>query len=978
MAWEGRPKIEDDGVDHALLSNVTFLDRPSATPPSPPQPQPPTTTTKAKSRSREADGPGSVKRRCCDGNTPSCAACASVYGTECVYDPNSDHRRKGVYKKDIDNLKTRNSTLQTLIQAVLDYPEEEAFDLVRQIRSAANLDDVADSLQTRENGMDEDEDELESPLDGLDPSADARTFEAELSGKMGELRLEDGSVKYIGGTSNLILLDAVSVPADASSTSSELEQRQREAPLTSWTTVTSDLVLFKHLMNMYFNWHYPYFTTLSKSLFYRDFLLGRPADDTRRKSEYCSPLLVNAMLALGCHFSSWPGARADPEDSATTGDHFFREAKRLLVEDDEHEKPRLATVQALALMSVREAGCGREGKGWVYSGMSFRMAGDLGLNVDSGGLTGHRSDLNDEEIDARRVTFWGCFLFDKCWSNYLGRQPQLPVSNITVPKFDVFPVEDAATWSPYTDAGMIQAYSQPARTRAVALRISSLCEISSDLLIYFYHPTHMDRSGNKSTELKKLSELHTRLEAWRKEMPKEMEPREGALPPVLLMHMFFQLLFIHLFRPFLKYNRSTSPLPPHVSPRKICTSAAQMISKLLRLYKRTYGLRQICNVAVYIAHSACTIHLLNLPEKTAKRDIVHGVKHLQEIAEGWLCARRTLAILNMLAKRWSIEMPDEAAMVLANAEANYGAYVMDELTPRSNHSSPPSHNVNANGAEPSTHSSPDSQVYVSTVQSHGTDGVEPIPPSVGPRSGDNHSTPIPRIVEMATSHPAQRYAAVQSVPQPYFSPPIPGQPHLPHLRLHAPRHSPASSVATIATDTTTAWDPPINGAISPPITSNANAMSIGLPMSSPSHPHPHPHPQPPQPQHMNLASPLVSPPIPISNHNPFAHIIPETHDWWLRDQSALAVGFENWNGFDPTSAPGSAPPMAGSATTHSNGSGGDAVPHGPHTNHANVSSISEGGAATTAPAPAAGIGPAGMEFTMPTEPYAGFESDWFG
>lgn len=161
-------------------------------------------------------------------------------------------------------------------------------------------------------------------------------------------------------------------------------------------------------MNMYFTWHYTYFTTLSKSLFYRDFLLGMPPPGTRRKTEYCTPLLVNAMLALGCHFTSWPAARANPADSATAGDHFSREAKRLLMENDEHESPRLATVQALALMSVREAGCGREAKGWVYSGMSFRMAYDLGLNVDSGLLS-----IDEEETDARRMTIWGCFLFDK-------------------------------------------------------------------------------------------------------------------------------------------------------------------------------------------------------------------------------------------------------------------------------------------------------------------------------------------------------------------------------------------------------------------------------------------------------------------------------------------------------------------------------------------------------------------------------------
>jgi len=136
--------------------------------------------------------------------------------------------------------------------------------------------------------------------------------------------------------------------------------------------------------------------------------------------------------------------------------------------------------------------------------------------------------------------------------------------------------------------------------------------------------------------------------------------------------MFFQLLFIHLFRPFLKYKQSTSPLPAHVSPRKFCTQAASTISKLLRLYKRTYGLRQIVNIAVYILHSACTIHLLNLPEKNAERDIVHGLKHLEEISESWLCARKTLAILQASSRRWNIQLPKDAGKVFHRTEAKFG------------------------------------------------------------------------------------------------------------------------------------------------------------------------------------------------------------------------------------------------------------------------------------------------------------------
>lgn len=123
----------------------------------------------------------------------------------------------------------------------------------------------------------------------------------------------------------------------------------------------------------------------------------------------------------------------------------------------------------------------------------------------------------------------------RCWSNYLGRLPQLPLCNVTVPKFDVFPVEDADIWTAYTDLGFNRAHAQPCRTRALALQISALCEISNDIMLSFYNPKDMRKPSTKQTVLKKLGEVQQRLEAWKRELPKELEPREGGLPNTLVM-----------------------------------------------------------------------------------------------------------------------------------------------------------------------------------------------------------------------------------------------------------------------------------------------------------------------------------------------------------------------------------------------------------------------------------------------------------
>lgn len=498
--------------------------------------------SKKKSRSR-AD-PSSQKRKCvstaciacrrrkskCDGAMPSCAACASVYGTECVYDPNSDHRRKGVYREKIDSMKAQSSTLQILIEAILNAAEDEVADVVRKIRTCDSLDAMAESI-LKQDYTNEEQDELVATEEEYTTSGVPDEGERDLARKMGELRLENGSARFIGGTSHLIYLG--NPLEDNEEPESDSMIPFSDNPLASWTRVTSNNDVIHHLITMYFNWHYPYFTTLSKDLFFRDF--GRGKNPNPKGTTYCSSLLVNAMLALGCHFTDHPAAYGTPGDSRTKGDHFFAEAKRLIIENDEYEKPRLVTVQALALMSVREAGCGREAKGWVYSGMSFRMAQDLGLNLDTGGIAAAKGTLHEQEVDARRITFWGCFLFDKCWSNYLGRLPQLHKSSYNVPKFDVFPDEDAQPWCPYTDTGFDESVKQPSRTRAIALHLSKLCEISSDLLLFFYHPNAIGRSSGKSVELKHLSELHRRLEEWRNQLPKEFEPKEEQLPNVLLM-----------------------------------------------------------------------------------------------------------------------------------------------------------------------------------------------------------------------------------------------------------------------------------------------------------------------------------------------------------------------------------------------------------------------------------------------------------
>jgi hypothetical protein len=49
---------------------------------------------------------------------------------------------------------------------------------------------------------------------------------------------------------------------------------------------------------------------------------------------------------------------------------------------------------------------------FLTTGMSFRMALDLGLHLDSQRLV-ELGYLSEEEYNMRAITFWGCFIFDR-------------------------------------------------------------------------------------------------------------------------------------------------------------------------------------------------------------------------------------------------------------------------------------------------------------------------------------------------------------------------------------------------------------------------------------------------------------------------------------------------------------------------------------------------------------------------------------
>lgn len=144
--------------------------------------------------------------------------------------------------------------------------------------------------------------------------------------------------------------------------------------------VTSDTDLIQHLLTLCLCWEYPTSASLSKEHYLRDF------HDGRRR--YCSSLLTNALLSLGCRLSNQHAIGGDSSDCVASGEHFFRECQRLYLSKADHRS--VTTVQTLRIISLREASCGRISISGYYSSQYMWLAIKTGL---------HRDDVDDSQKD---------------------------------------------------------------------------------------------------------------------------------------------------------------------------------------------------------------------------------------------------------------------------------------------------------------------------------------------------------------------------------------------------------------------------------------------------------------------------------------------------------------------------------------------------------------------------------------------------
>ncbi|PSN68600.1 hypothetical protein BS50DRAFT_461464, partial [Corynespora cassiicola Philippines] len=576
----------------------------------------------------------------CDGGTPVCATCTAVYKTECFYDAESESRRAKATA--VTNNGTGTSSIiisssssssdaagagnaEFLVSSIRTLPESEVYDLIQHIRKDGSKDGRLDIAALADSWR---------RTVTLPPSTpmDPRSLETDLSLLLGRPAMtQSGESRHFGHTSSLGL-----VAEDENYTRSRMRDTSVERKLPTWTTVSQDMAFVEHLLDLYFKWSHPFYVIFSRECFLKDFRNGR--------EKYCSQLLVNSILAYACHFSDEPAARTDPENARTAGDHFFAEARRLLFED---ESPSLTTTQALCVMALREPSMSRDSLGFMYAGRCMRMAIELGLHLSN--LASPALGLTPSEVEVRKVTFWGCFTVDAVWSICIGRISQLPRAAITLDK----PILDEPTpgLQPEAYHGGIPAPPGTVTSRMFLQSFSTLSELINDNNYMFFAPRERFTS-------RRLLDCYSKYLNWYKGLPRELR-LEGVTTPqphIIVLHMLYNTVIVHLFRPMLKVDLIHS----NVRPRDICIESANNVIDLLRLYRSHYSMRACHLVLTHILLSVTIVHLLFSTDQTIYRqNLVEGLTGLQDLSICHHFGGRSFKIVHALSKTWNLPWPDE-------------------------------------------------------------------------------------------------------------------------------------------------------------------------------------------------------------------------------------------------------------------------------------------------------------------------------
>ncbi|TFK73147.1 hypothetical protein BDN72DRAFT_247720 [Pluteus cervinus] len=388
-------------------------------------------------------------------------------------------------------------------------------------------------------------------------------------------------------------------------------------------------------------------------LFLRDMhrALSVPVSQPAPKTAHYSPMLHNALIALGSGFSD------DPKVRDLKARRYFASAAKNYLEA-ECASPNLSVVQALSILGSFHSSQGEQTLGYLFFGMSARMSQALGLGVDCSSWVRAGLISEHDRLD-RDWNYWTTFTQDVCWSLYVGRDFGIQPPSLLLPVPYVDADFDQMPWH-YPPANIPVQPNYFSRTFAATCQLLMIARRIMNVV------NQLSNSANRHEINEELvSSIDLELNTWKSNLAPEvnitLQSHKTATPHRLMLHLAYWWLFILLHRPFF-HRRGRPGHGTEIDHVKLCRRATDNIMELLGSYRSLYSLRYVPITLVQVIFSAGTVYLLMAVQALSGSRVAKGtleqavsqlnlcLEYLAEIGKSWQCATNIAGILKNLVQ----------------------------------------------------------------------------------------------------------------------------------------------------------------------------------------------------------------------------------------------------------------------------------------------------------------------------------------
>ncbi|KAI9290385.1 fungal-specific transcription factor domain-containing protein [Umbelopsis sp. AD052] len=337
----------------------------------------------------------------------------------------------------------------------------------------------------------------------------------------------------------------------------------------------------KQLFLAYFKFRHEIFAILPR----KQLLQDSSGSDT-----FISPLLQNSIFA---HAADHLGRDSTIAGAPTSGTSFFTKASYMTA--GYMDQSRLSTIAAFCLMSLyHDDHSSSLCKSWMYSGMAFRMAVDVGFQIPT------NSDQDIYSLELRKRILWGCYVLDKIQSLMSGKHLMITGHSVELDYPTPLPNENAL------DHAVLDGF-------VAMIRLMQICErvLHFEFFIAPHTKEHEQASLDLSNELLNWLRMLPEHLQWtplpQANSEADLQPPSSAM--IANLHLCYNLVEVRVLQPY-------ALAPGNKAIRSRCWA---VVTNILQLVDFVYEDPSIVFTPFLIVHAAersaqLYIHELNSRE----------------------------------------------------------------------------------------------------------------------------------------------------------------------------------------------------------------------------------------------------------------------------------------------------------------------------------------------------------------------------